>query len=389
VLQSLKEANIMRGFNKTEKGSSRRCFIRATAAGIGTTAVTGLNLKESNAQSKQTSTKWDYEADVVVVGYGGAGVVAAITSHDAGAKVLVLEKTPSLASLGITNGNNLSQQISGGGGNSHICMGYFVSPNNAEDAANYLYAACGGLDEGGSLTPMDVCRAWAEEVCKNKAWADRMGIPNSSLGNRAEFPNFPGFSAMYCYITTGSGQKWFKVLDDHLQKRGIQILFDTPGKELIQDSNTKAIIGIKAGNGGNYKSIKAKKAVILCTGGYEFNEKLKNQFMKCYPVKFYGWGYNTSDGVIMAQKVGADIWNMNNLCGGICTWSPDDPHNVAHEARLVANNFIWVDKFGNRFTKEKTGNMATSKDNPHKGWINFAYFDNAVPTFDRAKALTL
>jgi len=30
--------------------------------------------------------KWDFEADVVVVGYGGAGAVAAITAHDAGAK---------------------------------------------------------------------------------------------------------------------------------------------------------------------------------------------------------------------------------------------------------------------------------------------------------------
>lgn len=38
--------------------------------------------------------RWDLEADVVVVGYGAAGAAAAITAHDAGADVLILEKAP-------------------------------------------------------------------------------------------------------------------------------------------------------------------------------------------------------------------------------------------------------------------------------------------------------
>lgn len=360
---------------------SRRGFMKTTAVGVGAAVLSGLDAKYSNAESKSAAAGWDYEADVVIVGYGGAGVVAAITAHDAGTKVLVLEKTPSLASLGITNGQIPAQQISGGGGNSHICMGQFCSTTNAEDAANYLYAACGGHDPGGSLTPMEVCRAWADEVVKNKAWADEMGIPSASLGNRSEYPQFPGYSSMYLYMTQGFGQKWFKVLDDHVQKRGIQILFNTPGKELIQDPNTKAIIGVKANSDGKDKYIKTRKAVILCTGGFEFNEKLKNRFMKCYPVKFYGWGYNTGDGLIMAQKVGADIWNMNNLCGGTCTWSPDDPLNVGYEAHMRANSQIMVNKFGSRFINEKQGDMQNSFDNPHRGWINFSQFDFSKATY--------
>ena len=39
---------------------------------------------------------WDEETDVVVVGYGGAGAVTAITAHDAGVRVLILKKQPDL-----------------------------------------------------------------------------------------------------------------------------------------------------------------------------------------------------------------------------------------------------------------------------------------------------
>jgi succinate dehydrogenase/fumarate reductase flavoprotein subunit len=361
--------------NKTEKDAiSRRDFIRTTAAGVGATVLAGSGATDGNAKDLSGVEKWDYEADVVVVGYGGAGVVAAITAHDAGAKVIVLEKSPSLASLGIADSKIPALQISGGGGNTHISMGQFCCPTNAEDAANYLYAACGGNDPGGSLTPMEVCRAWADEVVKNKAWADEMGVPSTSMGNRAEFPNFPGYSGMYVHATKGFGQVLFKVLDDQVQKRGIQILFDTPGKELIQDFKTKAVTGIKAKSGEKDKYIMARKGVILCTGGIEFNEKLKNQFMKCYPVKFYGWGYNTGDGVIMAQKAGADIWNMNNMCGGTCTWSPDDPVNVGHSAMPGSKNYIWVDKFGSRFMNE-------GFFSPHTGWISFSQFDLTKVTY--------
>lgn len=41
-----------------------------------------------------TGKKWDMQADVVVVGYGAAGAATAITAHDLGAKVLILEKAP-------------------------------------------------------------------------------------------------------------------------------------------------------------------------------------------------------------------------------------------------------------------------------------------------------
>lgn len=63
--------------------------------------------------------KWHLDVDVVVLGYGGAGAVAAITANDAGAKVLILEKQP--AEKHLTN--------------TGMSGGIILSPDSANDAA--------------------------------------------------------------------------------------------------------------------------------------------------------------------------------------------------------------------------------------------------------------
>ena len=66
--------------------------------------------------------KWNNETGVLVLGYGNAGSNAAIAAADAGAKVLILEKTPA------------------GGGNVSVSSGGFVVPTNKEDYYNFQKA---------------------------------------------------------------------------------------------------------------------------------------------------------------------------------------------------------------------------------------------------------
>ena len=65
------------------------------------------------------SLQWDREADVIVAGFGGAGACAAIAAHDAGARVLVIEKAPF------------------GGGNTSCALGPMRLPNNVEEGIQY------------------------------------------------------------------------------------------------------------------------------------------------------------------------------------------------------------------------------------------------------------
>src|SRR5689334_24864252 len=100
---------------------------------------------------KRTSTlmsepaKWDKEADVVVVGFGGAGAAAAITAHDLGARVCMLEKAP--------EGEH--------GGNTRVAGQGYLQVYDVEKSVTYLNALCGPFK-----VPQSMVRAWAEEVSR-------------------------------------------------------------------------------------------------------------------------------------------------------------------------------------------------------------------------------
>ena len=52
--------------------------------------------------------QWDKEVDVIAVGFGAAGGISAITSHDAGAKVLLIEKMPHPGGISMLSGGGVA-----------------------------------------------------------------------------------------------------------------------------------------------------------------------------------------------------------------------------------------------------------------------------------------
>lgn len=134
--------------------------------------------------------------------------------------------------------------------------------------------------------------------------------------------------------------------------------------------------------GGAEKTIKAHKGVILCTGGFEFNEELKNTYLSIYPFKFEGWQYNTGDGIRMVEEVGAKLWHMNMVISTVAMWTRDPEYDFAIFANPMSDAFFTVNRLGKRYQNEaKTGGTA------HNGWHTLMSFSDAIDDYDRRAPL--
>ena len=344
-----------------EKEISRRSFIKggaiAAAGAAGAAAFsTVANAAEEPERPFWIPEVWDYETEVLIIGYGGAGIWSGLTAYDEGAQVMFLEKAPYR-----------------GGGSSSFNMGQWTAPHDADAAAQFAFESFQGQ------TPKAVCQAWADEAVQNPDMFDKYGV-EFTLGEspRAEYEIFTGFDQMYVAQGTGWGIAFFDVMDEHVKNRNIPILFDCHDEELIQNPMTKEIIGCWTliGDDPERKAVKASKGVVLCTGGFEFSIEKQEKYLKCYPQYFYGWKYNTGDGIDMALKVGADLWHMQTICGGDIFFY-DDPEVVggAISIRMKANNYIKVNRLGVRWGEPNVS--------PHGGWKVYTSFDESICGFDK------
>jgi succinate dehydrogenase/fumarate reductase flavoprotein subunit len=252
--------------------------------------------------------KWDEEADVVVIGAGFAAQAAAIEAHDAGASVLMLEKAPEEYQ----------------GGNSRVCGQGFLAPTPAVWDGYFAHFKAMTAGQGFPV-PDDMLRLYTEGSYENKAWLEGMGAEvvigkwGLTPGTNIPFyPQFPGSDVIATEppdntlpMELGPGRIWYFLEDQISERKGIRKMYETPAKRLIQDVVTKEILGVVAESGGREIYVKAKRAVCMCCGGYEYNQDMIRNFQGMAVNYSSGGPYNTGDGIKMCMEVGADFWNMH------------------------------------------------------------------------------
>src|SRR5262245_54734512 len=131
---------------------SRRKFLtRGAAAGVGAVAAAGAVAPEAQAQG---SIKWDYTADVVVIGAGVSGLPAAITARDNGASVIVVDENFDIGGRGMLSGGRV--QVGGG----HALQRKL----NIQDSADQIFADWVRFDPAESkFSDRDLNRPFADE----------------------------------------------------------------------------------------------------------------------------------------------------------------------------------------------------------------------------------
>ena len=309
--------------------------------------------------------RWEDSADVVVVGYGYAGAVAAIEAHDAGASVLILEKMPDPGGISITSGGNVR------------------IVDDAEQGFQHLKATNDGT------TPDSVLRALAVGMQQMPAYFDKIAKASSAVVDRRQadgnypFPGtktfgyvsikeIPGFDAAAAYpfvssyvpIHRAAGVRLFRVIEDNLRQRGIRLLLSTPALRLITDEAGE-VRGLTAERDGTVIRIRARRAVVLACGGFEANPEMQRQHWQEKPVLNAAYMGNTGDGIVMAQDVGAALWHMWHYHGVYGFKHPDPsypfgirpkrlPDWIPGEAARADVTVPWiiVDRAGRRYMNE-------------------------------------
>src|SRR5712691_4274535 len=207
--------------------------------------------------------RWHATADVVVVGYGYAGAVAAIEAHDAGADVLLIEKMPDPGGISITSGGNVR------------------IVEDAEEGFRHLQATNAGT------TPDSVLRVLAAGMKEIPAYFEKISRASGATVNRRQadgnypFPgtktfgyvsieNVPDFDAERTYpfvssyvpIARAAGVRLFKVLEDNVRSRRLRVMLATPARRLISGKDGE-IRGLTVEHAGELIAIKARRAVVL------------------------------------------------------------------------------------------------------------------------------
>lgn len=387
--------------------SRRDFFLNATVAGTAMAAGSLAAPSLAAAQPARPPAKWAREADVVVIGAGAMGLPAAIIAREAGASVIVVEAQKDIGGHAITSAGNVPL---GGGSSAQKKYGIEDSPDLLfRDLTDWSVVEPNGFPDY-RYNDREIIRAFADNsaatydflVAHGVVFIDRApdGLGGNSVGNSVprevhaavmDWPMVqtgkPADPALRA--TTSSGNGLMRPLEAAARKLGVQILLEHKMVALYRQApNAGRVLGVAVEANGTRREIRARKAVIIATGGSSGNVNFRRMFDPRLTEEYCGiggmpWSDQDASGELAAMTIGASLWGLYNQTGefGIrltkpgtignqygyasVKWLPGSPvFDRARASGLTVLNWqdaIMVNLLGKRFYDE-TGTGFTSND---------------------------
>jgi len=279
--------------------------------------------------------------DIVIIGAGAAGFTAAITAHDAGAKVILLEKQP------VTGGNSM---LSAGGMNAAATK--MQAKKNIKDSSDLMFKDT--MTGGKNTNDPAVVRILAEKSAESVDWLTSIGADVSDVGRLA------GATVNRAHRPTGGaaiGAHLINILRKNAADRKIDVRVNSTVLQVLRDNNGRATgVQVEGKHRGLY--VIRAKAVIVASGGFSANAVM----VESYRPEYKGMTTSnqpgaTGDGMRFGETAGGKLIGMKDI---------QIHPTVAYGSRILiteavrGNGAILVNKEGKRFVNELTTRDAAS-----------------------------
>ncbi len=297
--------------------------------------------------------------DAVVIGSGGAGLSAAVTLHDLGRSVVVLEK------MGMIGGNTLRAE----GGINAAETPEQKKAGIPDTIDQFIKDTMKG---GHDINDPELVRTMCTHAKDSVAWLESLGADLSVVG-RAGGAKYPR-----AHRPTGGGpigpvivNTLYKAAKD----RKIDIRTNSKAVDIIT-AKDGSVAGVKVqSKDGKTYTIDAK-AVVLATGGFGANQEMVSK----YQPKLKGYATTnmpgaTGDGIILAEKLGSAFVDMNQ----IQAHPTAAPSGELISESVRGDGAILVNAEGKRFTNELlTRDVVSQNELKQPGKFAWIIWDNAT-----------
>jgi succinate dehydrogenase/fumarate reductase flavoprotein subunit len=291
------------------------------------------------ADAAQAPAEWDRVVDVVVIGAGATGLPAAIVAREAGCSVIVVEAEADIGGHAIASGGNVPL---GGGTSVQQQYGIDDSPDLLfRDLTDWSVVGPNGFPDY-RYNDREIIRAFADNSASTFEWLLAHGVVFVDKAPDAIGGNSVGNSVpreMHCAIgdwptvqtgkpadpavqqTRSSGNGMMRPLEVAARKAGVEILLEHRMTRICRATpNAGPVLGIAIDHKGAAVNIRARKAVIIGTGGSTGNVNFRRMFDPRLTEEYCGlagmpWSDQDASGELAAMAVGASLWGFYNQIG--------------------------------------------------------------------------